>query len=987
MAFGDDAYTFAAPARGALAVRLHRHHDRRRRHGHRRAGARRARRAARARPRRARRRRRLGPHASPAAADALRCAPLPRRPTPTPRPHPTPTWAAVWAVAETATDARRAGRRDDVGRGERTSSHGVAASARGARARRPGAVEQLMTEDSDADLVCCPGCGAAARRPSHAARLARRPTSPAWRRRRRRWRSTARRRSSVGVRLMGPGHVTGLQPGAGHPHGPDAGLAGVRAELLPARRARRAEPAVAVHAGVAPTPASACGRGCASSSCACRPACRLDPPRRGSLPVLVDRRRRPTRAPSCPTSPTAGRGPTPRSPPATRRGRRRRRSTDRLLDRAPRPHAVAPRVRADPRARPPTTSPASCRRSSSAAWPVSASTSRRPRRHSCARRGRSSEGAELDASSCRCTTRGSSPPAPHGDFQSLALLLRARPLPPGVGERRIDVSASGRRRRPSRTAPPWPLGGALATRRRPADRDWPDEAVHDAVPHGAGRRAQRPRRRCPRRTCRCWPRRATAATQSRRATRSIRRSTGAGTSSSTSSPAARVAAQFGDAPRAGAPGGAGGRRRGTRPPRSPTSTPCCVTPSSAAPSAGACTAGTSTAMAPEAGLQVVAPAQARLSRTVGRQRRRTPGSSRMFAAAAGAGGGARHGDAPSRPPAGRDQPPRRPAGRTGGHGRQPARSSPACDRRTRDGPAGDLAGDATAWRRSSGSPWRCNATHRHHVGRGRAPTRSAPAPGDPASPHAARRRGLAQPGRRPADRADPSRSTADPARRRRPPTGRRADGRPTATGRWTARRSSRSAPVERPVRRPPRRPATEPFDPFPGPDRPEIPDPGSGRRARPRSPIDSADAAAVPDARGRPPPALRPPPAASAVHRPIRRPSLGALFDEVAGAHRARRRRSPPESRLRGRPGRRRPGPSDEPLALDTVGFTPHFPQPLAPALAELGQDLMLPGLERRPAQHGRAAARPTPRSSRRCSSASTPSSAASSCGGSSRRR
>jgi hypothetical protein len=34
---------------------------------------------------------------------------------------------------------------------------------------------------------------------------------------------------------------------------------------------------------------------------------------------------------------------------------------------------------------------------------------------------------------------------------------------------------------------------------------------------------------------------------------------------------------------------------------------------------------------------------------------------------------------------------------------------------------------------------------------------------------------------------------------------------------------------------------------------------------------------------------------------------------------------------------------------LDTVGFTPRFPQPLAPALAAMDQDLMLPGLDKVP--------------------------------------
>ena len=68
---------------------------------------------------------------------------------------------------------------------------------------------------------------------------------------------------------------------------------------------------------------------------------------------------------------------------------------------------------------------------------------------------------------------------PHGDFQSLALLLRARPLPAGVGERRIDVSESGVGVDvPAGTTVP--LGGALQAVGAPPSA-WPDETVHDTV--------------------------------------------------------------------------------------------------------------------------------------------------------------------------------------------------------------------------------------------------------------------------------------------------------------------------------------------------------------------------------------------------------------------------------------------------------------------------------------------------------------------------
>ena len=67
---------------------------------------------------------------------------------------------------------------------------------------------------------------------------------------------------------------------------------------------------------------------------------------------------------------------------------------------------------------------------------------------------------------------------PGGDFQSLALLLRARPLPDGVGVRSFDVSRSGVDVTvPSATR--LEIGGAL----QPVDSTpptWPDEGVHAA---------------------------------------------------------------------------------------------------------------------------------------------------------------------------------------------------------------------------------------------------------------------------------------------------------------------------------------------------------------------------------------------------------------------------------------------------------------------------------------------------------------------------
>jgi hypothetical protein len=78
---------------------------------------------------------------------------------------------------------------------------------------------------------------------------------------------------------------------------------------------------------------------------------------------------------------------------------------------------------------------------------------------------------------------------PNGDFQSLAMLLRARDLPEGVGQRPIDISTSG-----VPVAVPdgstLPLGGALrpvtpaASEESPAAlppaSPWPTEALHDS---------------------------------------------------------------------------------------------------------------------------------------------------------------------------------------------------------------------------------------------------------------------------------------------------------------------------------------------------------------------------------------------------------------------------------------------------------------------------------------------------------------------------
>jgi hypothetical protein len=67
---------------------------------------------------------------------------------------------------------------------------------------------------------------------------------------------------------------------------------------------------------------------------------------------------------------------------------------------------------------------------------------------------------------------------PGGDFQSLALLLRSRPLPTAVGRRLIDVSRSG----VAVAVPPetrLSMGGALRAVHAAATT-WPDESVHSA---------------------------------------------------------------------------------------------------------------------------------------------------------------------------------------------------------------------------------------------------------------------------------------------------------------------------------------------------------------------------------------------------------------------------------------------------------------------------------------------------------------------------
>lgn len=71
---------------------------------------------------------------------------------------------------------------------------------------------------------------------------------------------------------------------------------------------------------------------------------------------------------------------------------------------------------------------------------------------------------------------------PNGDFQSLALLIRARQLPAGVGERPVDISASGVDVAvPAGTT--LPLGGALVAvtaSDAPTRPEWNDETLHDA---------------------------------------------------------------------------------------------------------------------------------------------------------------------------------------------------------------------------------------------------------------------------------------------------------------------------------------------------------------------------------------------------------------------------------------------------------------------------------------------------------------------------
>jgi hypothetical protein len=66
-----------------------------------------------------------------------------------------------------------------------------------------------------------------------------------------------------------------------------------------------------------------------------------------------------------------------------------------------------------------------------------------------------------------------------GDFQSLALLLRARPLPEGIGRRPFDISHSGLGVAfPNGTT--MPLSGALQPADAPSPQKWPDAALETA---------------------------------------------------------------------------------------------------------------------------------------------------------------------------------------------------------------------------------------------------------------------------------------------------------------------------------------------------------------------------------------------------------------------------------------------------------------------------------------------------------------------------
>ncbi len=268
-------------------------------------------------------------------------------------------------------------------------------------------------------------------------------------------------------------------------------------------------------------------------------------------------------------------------------------------------------------------------------------------------------------SSCPSTTRGSSPPAPNGDFQSLAMLLRARPLPTGVGERPIDVSASGvgvpcppaRRCRSAARCARSRVVERTRRRRRPPS-PWPArEELHDAVPRRARRRSSTPPTRCPP-TSRCSPRPATA-----------RRSRASGALDPARrdrwyeqlnlEPPARATAQFGtrlvqeqQEALVAVGVGAGRRARAGEHGAAPR-------PVRRGARRRACTAATCRDDGARRRAAGARPGAGPARRSAPRPTGPDTGSSRCWHAAQVPAGRVRHGDAPGRPPAGRD-PPRRP---------------------------------------------------------------------------------------------------------------------------------------------------------------------------------------------------------------------------------------------------------------------------------------------------------------------------------------
>ncbi|MET0460783.1 MAG: hypothetical protein ABW195_16145, partial [Ilumatobacteraceae bacterium] len=488
---------------------------------------------------------------------------------------------------------------------------------------------------------------------------------------------------------------------------------------------------------------------------------------------------------------------------------------------------------------------------------------------------------------------------PNGDFQSLAMLLRARPLPPGVGERRIDVSSSGIGVDvPDGTTVP--LGGALQPVAGPP-AGWPDETVHQTV-RLALAEVLNAADEMPAGVPLLTPPRY-GAVQARRTTVDPAQP-GRWYEQLNLEPAARVAAQF-----------------GTRIVQDHQETLVAAAWDQAAALADVNTVlrhaqfgrlvGWSLhrrhldRMTPEAGLQVVAPAQRRLSRTVAANTPQT-GLVAMFAAAAV------------------------PSPALGTAMRRLARPQGAINRRlTRRAGPGRAAGN-----RSILVSLRPGAMMGRLVG---TPTSDGMATIDRVAltlptprtditwfeaDAAAVRSGPRQPGFQllPWGMAIPVAPSV------RPPT------RPP-------RRPFR--PVERAERRPPIDP-DGPFDPFP--DDPVDPDPFPDPVDEPvADPVDSAEAqmfralvaAHLERFDPRPP---RPP------STPVQAVNLRVLYDEVL--HRIEPTETfAAEIRLVVDRGDGPTEPSDE-RALDTAGFTPHFPQPLAPALADLGQDLLLPDLE-----------------------------------------